>query len=109
MYNCVCEGGYTGVNCESDLDDCANEPCQHGTCSDFLNFFTCTCDTGFTGSRCNSDINECASNPCVHGMCINELAQFTCNCSTGYQGELCDVIESGEGQCYMLKESHECT
>ena len=33
-YTCVCPKGYTGYNCETDVDECASTPCLHGaTCT----------------------------------------------------------------------------
>ena len=37
----------------SDIDDCANIPCQNGgSCDDGVNQFTCQCVPGFTGTNC---------------------------------------------------------
>ena len=62
-YTCVCHDGYTGVNCEFDVDECQSSPCQHNaTCwqrsdqnrSDFSYAaaagFDCLCVPGFTGN-----------------------------------------------------------
>ena len=41
----------------SDIDDCANNPCQNGaTCRDQVNNYTCTCADGYTGTNCNSSM-----------------------------------------------------
>ena len=37
----------------SDIDDCAVNPCSHGTCQDELNDFTCNCDSGWEGKQCD--------------------------------------------------------
>ena len=37
----------------SDIDDCDQQPCQHGgSCADRLNSFTCTCPTTWEGDIC---------------------------------------------------------
>ena len=33
----VCSDGFTGMNCETTIDHCANNPCVNGTCSDLVN------------------------------------------------------------------------
>ena len=42
-YNCICASGYTGQNCERQIDFCATTPCQNGaTCevSEVCCFYT---------------------------------------------------------------------
>jgi len=31
-YSCICAPGYTGFNCMNDTNECASDPCMHGTC-----------------------------------------------------------------------------
>ena len=38
--------GYSGLNCETNIDECASDPCLHGTCGDMVNAYICTCITG---------------------------------------------------------------
>ena len=60
--------GYTGYNCETDWDECWNEPCLNGgTCSDGIAHFNCSCQEGFTGDTCQVNIDECLSDPCQNG------------------------------------------
>ena len=33
-YTCTCETGYTGTDCDMNIDDCDPNPCQNGgTCN----------------------------------------------------------------------------
>lgn len=62
---CVC---VVGVNCEVDIDECDEDPCQNGaTCHDQVGLYTCSCVPGYEGINCELDINECDSSPCQHG------------------------------------------
>ncbi|PFX22725.1 Fibropellin-1 [Stylophora pistillata] len=56
-YVCVCAIGFTGKDCQINIDDCKNDPCQNnGTCIDRVNGFDCRCPPGFSGSRCELEI-----------------------------------------------------
>ena len=51
QYECRCPLGYTGVNCEMQIDYCAiNDPCQNGGwCINALTEPLCECLQGFVG------------------------------------------------------------
>ena len=91
-YNCNCLSGYTGGNCQTNVDECNSSPCLYsGTCTDAINEYTYICADGYTGQHCEADIDECLSSPCQHnGQCRNTNGSFYCNCTgTGYNGPLC--------------------
>nr|XP_022329841.1 sushi, nidogen and EGF-like domain-containing protein 1 [Crassostrea virginica] len=102
-YVCICQPGYTGVNCETEIDECQSSPCIHGNCSDHLNHYTCHCLAGYTGSNCQTDIDECSSSPCVHGSCTDLINGYVCNCIPGYTGRLCeiDIDECQSSPCFQ--------
>ncbi|KAM3606576.1 uncharacterized protein V6R79_019083 [Siganus canaliculatus] len=61
QYTCKCPVGFTGANCESEINECDSSPCQHnGTCSDLPGRYECQCPTGFQGKNCEFDIDACA-------------------------------------------------
>ena len=37
-----------------DFDECSSDPCQHGACTDHMNYFSCSCDTNYSGTLCDS-------------------------------------------------------
>jgi hypothetical protein len=51
-YSCVCEPGWTGKNCDENIDECESDPCENNSeCVDEVDGFKCVCDSGYTGSR----------------------------------------------------------
>jgi len=107
-YQCVCSAGYTGHDCEINIDECANNPCQNGgECMDAINSFYCICPENFTGTLCETMINDCPSYTCndepadlcaadptrCHngGSCESGEGWFRCVCSKGFDGPDCRI------------------
>ncbi|CAH3188757.1 unnamed protein product, partial [Porites lobata] len=57
-YKCTCVKGFTGRNCETNINDCVNITClNNGTCIDLIDGFNCSCPPGYAGNRCEIGIS----------------------------------------------------
>ncbi|XP_019635893.1 PREDICTED: von Willebrand factor D and EGF domain-containing protein-like [Branchiostoma belcheri] len=90
-YACVCPG-YTGDECETEIDECQSDPCVNGgTCVDLVNGYNCTCTEEYTGTHCDVEVEDkCAAlDPCFPGVsCVNlQDGGYLCGrCPSGYFG-----------------------
>lgn len=51
-YKCECAAGYEGPHCETNVDDCAENPCQNGgECYDEVDGYSCQCLEGYEGEN----------------------------------------------------------
>lgn len=80
--------GFSGLECNVDIDDCANITCPAGReCVDLVNDYKCVCPQGYSGDNCTLDVDYCASSPCKNnGTCQNIGGTFVCDCSAGFEG-----------------------
>ena len=78
-----------GKNCTINTDDCAIDPCLHGsTCIDGINSFTCQCVEGFEGDNCQYNIYDCEGDPCQNGgECFDGDNKYLCVCPHGFDGK----------------------
>ena len=94
-YTCSCVDGFFGNNCETNVDDCARDPCENGgTCVDGVNTYTCSCVDGFFGDHCETNVDDCTGDPCKNGgTCIDGVNTYTCSCPVGFSGNNCTVSD----------------
>ena len=80
-YVCQCARGYTGKNCDMDIDECASSPCQNdGVCNDFINAYSCTCARGWQG---NLTVTIPVNFSHVFGQRKTELSKWNFGCENG--------------------------
>jgi Notch-like protein len=102
--SCICDLGYTGFYCESDIDECASSPCNNGLCvqtSQPYNY-DCYCFPGFGGTYCENNVDDCLYRPkdypfnlrhCANGgSCIDGIQSYTCLCPHGTTGKECELF-----------------
>lgn len=93
-YSCQCHLGYTGPDCETEIDWCAQPVlgvagsdtiaslCQpHGNCISNVTGASCVCNPGFTGKYCEEEIKNMTI---ISVRCTYDLNTHTENgCSDG--------------------------
>lgn len=89
---CRCQAGFTGPNCQVNVDNCASSPCQNaGTCQDGVNDYTCSCTLGYTGKNCSIRSDACGAHPCQNGgTCFTHFTGPVCQCPKGFMGPSCE-------------------
>ncbi|KAK3583696.1 hypothetical protein CHS0354_021446 [Potamilus streckersoni] len=91
---CLCRSGWTGENCNVDIDECSDpklydcgEEFENKQCMNVIGSYECKCKAGFQLSNGScTDIDECSKsylNLCEQ-KCENVLGNYTCTCDVGF-------------------------
>ncbi|XP_026079352.1 protein jagged-1b [Carassius auratus] len=109
-YQCSCEDGYSGVNCERAEHACLSNPCANGgTCKETSQGYECHCAVGWSGPSCEINVDDCTPNPCKHGGTCQDLVNgFKCTCPPHWTGKMCliDANECEDKPCVNAKSCH---
>ncbi|XP_017770186.1 PREDICTED: protein crumbs isoform X2 [Nicrophorus vespilloides] len=95
-YKCNCTGiGYTGMLCETDIDECFENKEICGpirNCTNTMGSYKCSCNNNMCGNFCNL-VDLCSEKPCGNkGECeanCTEVSDYVCTCSEGWSGKNC--------------------
>ena len=73
MSTCLCADGFEGSLCETNINDCASNPCfNNGACIDGISDFDCDCQPNFIGETCQTCVlencDDCSTE--TEGLCI---------------------------------------
>ena len=120
-FTCNCLPGWTNSTCQTNVDECASNPCQNGgECIEDEAYekmiYTCACADGFGGDNCelkltcDPDAGDVCSpdlcdpaagdpcctatgNPCLHGATCSEgeAGAVLCDCLPGWEGDNCEI------------------
>ena len=96
-YSCICPAGWTGPNCDIDINECLLPLICHpnATCVNTIGSYRCLCPPWLTDFNCYTTVDLCASAPCRNGgVCVyNYGGSVTCRCPPGFTGAFCEVMQ----------------
>lgn len=92
---CTCPAGFTGDNCEENINDCKFMDCgKNGYCFDGIDEAKCVCNPGFEGDQCQHAKDECEGVECHNGgRCVKTTGsnRVTCSCNKPWMGDHCNI------------------
>uniref|UniRef100_A0A1A8UJQ1 Delta-like protein n=1 Tax=Nothobranchius furzeri TaxID=105023 RepID=A0A1A8UJQ1_NOTFU len=108
-YQCDCQEGFRGRNCDIVEHACLSSPCMNGaTCEENQTSFSCICAEGWTGNTCTDVVRQCDRNPCGPGATCEEVpGSFRCLCQPGWTGRTCQ-LDANECETSICVHARSC-
>ncbi|XP_034024225.1 protein jagged-1b [Thalassophryne amazonica] len=108
-YQCECQEGFRGRNCDIVEHACLSSPCSNGaTCMEDQSGFSCVCAQGWTGHTCADAVRQCDLSPCGRGAtCQETLGGYRCLCPPGWTGRTCQ-LDTNECEIRVCIHARSC-
>ncbi|XP_077467659.1 uncharacterized protein LOC144083566 isoform X1 [Stigmatopora argus] len=108
-YQCECQEGFRGRNCDIVEHACLSSPCENGaTCVEDSTGFSCSCAKGWTGPTCADVVKQCDRSPCGQGSTCQEVpGGFRCLCTPGWSGRTCQ-LDTDECEMNICVHARSC-
>ncbi|XP_051935151.1 protein jagged-1 isoform X2 [Hippocampus zosterae] len=108
-YQCECQDGFRGRNCDIVERACVSSPCVNGaTCVEDSTGFSCVCAEGWTGQTCANVVRQCDRNPCGPGATCQEApGGYECICPPGWSGRTCQ-LDADECEMKICVHARSC-
>ncbi|XP_067874178.1 lactadherin-like isoform X4 [Heterodontus francisci] len=83
-YTCKCPTGFQGIHCQTNVNDCASQPCNNGgQCVDLDAHYSCNCPSPYVGKSCQL---TCASPLGMEGGAIDDHQITASSVHLGFLG-----------------------
>ncbi|XP_035478543.2 protein jagged-1b [Scophthalmus maximus] len=108
-YQCECQEGFRGRNCDIVEHACLSSPCMNGaTCVEDPTGFSCICTESWTGNTCTDVVRQCDRSPCGRGATCEEApGGYRCLCPPGWTGRTCQ-LDTDECEMSICVHARSC-